>query len=179
MKTKEKLLKNDSFITNYKLEVKKLKERAKMLKEEKISILLFTENTTAEIETIEELLRNYSSQETYRQNDSLSFQSEKHNIKTLENVGMSLESFNYEIDVINQDKITKRLFSYFKEQNFEIEENSFVKVCSQCLSLVKGNTFKLEIDDFFHLFTKRLFDLIRATDNNNKIDIDVIFLIIV
>ena len=143
-----------------------------MLKEEKISTLKSTENLTSDIETIEELLRNYTLNDSIKYTES--FYSDKVILKTFENIGTNLDCFSYELKIINPTKLTKRLLNYFNQQFMIIEENSFNQTCSKCLSLLNENN-KLEVDDFFHLLTKRIFDQFRmkATVDSIRIELDV------
>ena len=143
-----------------------------MLKEEKRSVMISTPNLTSEMETIEELLRNYTLHETIINTES--YYSDVNLLKTFESIGKTLECYNYELKVINNQKIIKKLFDYFNEQFPVIEENSFNSACNKFLSLLNIN-HNLENEEFFIILTKRLNNhfLLKNIANTNKIDMDV------
>lgn len=140
-----------------------------MLKEEKRSTLLSVQNITSKTETLQEMLGNHNLIDSFLTDKSFS-QDNKLN-KTIDFLEKNLECYNYEIVILDKEKITTELVNYLK-QFFKFNEDSFRNICDLNISIIINNK-SLNSDDFYNLFTKKLFDLLKISNKKKYLDLDV------
>ncbi len=147
-----------------------VQERLSLLKEEKNSTILSVQNLTSKTETLQEMLGNHDLFDTIIDK---SFSLENKLNKTIDFLEKNLDCFNYEMATLDKEKITNEISNYLKEF-FTFDGSSFKNVCSICISIVNENK-SLGSDDFFNLFSKKIFDLLKMNNKKKYLDIDVYF----
>jgi len=149
-----------------------LKESITMVKEEKSMAEIMVVNLISLKESLEELITNINIFER-------GTEAYEHFVKNLENLTKDthMDFHIYEMDTIDKSKFIFNLFKYFDSLEIKLNQSIFTKICENCFNLMKNNEF-LEMTDFFHLFSKKIQDLLNAElnhfDHKNMINNEVI-----
>jgi hypothetical protein len=141
-----------------------------MLKEEKYSTVLSVQNITSKTETLQEMMGNHDLYDTIVDK---SFSLDNKLNKTIDFLEKNLDCFNYEIVILDKEKITNEISNYL-QKFFTFDNASFKNVCRICISIVNENK-NLNSDDFYNLFSKKIFDLLKINNKKKYLDIDVYF----
>jgi hypothetical protein len=140
-------------------------EKLILMKEDKISCTELVVNLISQKETIEELIRNYHlfpnlNKDTSELNETII-------LPTFENLTIkearTFEFYSYEMKIIKLESVLNNLFSYFNKQMKINNREKLNKICEHCFKFISA----IDVDDFFHLLTKKLYDFLKNETENS------------
>ena len=143
-----------------------------MMKEDKNMIEIMLVNLISLKESLDEMIGNINIFER-------GTEAYEHFIKHLENMTKDthMDFHLYEMNIIDKNKFTQNLYKFFEKLEIHLNISQFKKICENSFILMKNNEF-LEMSDFFHLFSKKIQDMLNAElnhlDHKNVVNIEVL-----
>ena len=168
----EKIVSLGKEVNNCNIKVCSLIESCTMMKEDKIMIDIMLVNLISLKESIDEMIENINIFER-------GTEAYEHFMKHLENITKDthMDFHLYEMNIIDKNKFIQNLYKYFEKLEIQFNVSQFKKICENSFLLMKNNEF-LEMSDFFHLFSKKIQEMINSElhhfDHKNVVNNEVI-----